>query len=750
MKFYFLQILLIMSLQAVTLASCSKNGDDEGTEPSGIDSNVNSPFKKAARRTKVAVPSDLPPTQESEETNQNINLGTAENDNSLADDNQEPSASPPEWIAATDNISLAVGASLSLNFIATDNTPGDTPSYWLNNDQMTCDDGSWSRLPQINTNTGELTGTPNAQDIGTCTIIVVATSGPDTITKNVSVTITPTDQPVTAISFLAPNTILSGICMPITLQANDANGYPALLDIVENNIALNVNNGMGLYFTNDSCTSETNITDISAGEYATIIYFKSDTAPQQLTLIAASTNYENGSININVGSAATSLIQETSPQILKDACEKFVISRVDASGNKVPEAVKVDVNLSQNGTLKFFTNAACTEETNSTAIAAGQSAKNIWIKSNSIATVDISATDASTVLISSDISVDIVADFDWWNNDWSKRIRIQISNLDQNEGFTNQVVLVQLNSGRVNYSDILSDGVDLRFIADNHTTQLAHEIDSWNPSGTSYIWVTVPTITASSAKNYIYLYYQNPNATDDQDRNAVWDKFYSVWHLGEWPNDPAPQYADSTATGNHASAENDPTTIAAKFGNGLDLAGDNDTVDVGTDLSATLGYSSTFSAWLKTTQVGDDTMWRAPGITGVEGAGNANDIFFGWIDASGYLGVTAGNGAAAKSNFIVNDNIWRHITITRNHLTGSVQFFVNGVLNGSGTSEAGAKTLPFSKLGIIGDTGGTPEELDASLEEVRIYASVQNAAQIKADYKFMLDTYLSYSATESK
>ena len=181
----------------------------------------------------------------------------------------------------------------------------------------------------------------------------------------------------------------------------------------------------------------------------------------------------------------------------------------------------------------------------------------------------------------------------------------------------------------------------------------------------------------------------------------------------------------------------------------LDVNGDDDTIDVGEDLSSVLGYSSTFSVWLKTTQVGDNTSWKAPGITGVESAGNGNDIFFGWIDAGGYLGVTAGNGAAAKSNFIVNDNVWRHITITRDHLTGEVQFFVNGVLNGSGFSEAGAKTVPFTQIGIIGDTGGTPEELDGALDEVRIYSSVKSNDQIKADYKYMIDSYLSYSQSES-
>jgi hypothetical protein len=153
---------------------------------------------------------------------------------------------------------------------------------------------------------------------------------------------------------------------------------------------------------------------------------------------------------------------------------------------------------------------------------------------------------------------------------------------------------------------------------------------------------------------------------------------------------------------------------------------------------------------MKTGMTGDNTMWRAPGITGVEQAGGANDIFFGWIDAGGYIGVTAGNGAAAKSNFVVNDNQWRYVTISRDHVTGSVRFYVNGVLNGSGSSEAGLKTTPFYDIGVIGDTGSTPQEFDGSLDEIRIVDLVLSPDRIKAEFKYLNDTHVDYASEEKK
>ena len=78
-----------------------------------------------------------------------------------------------------------------------------------------------------------------------------------------------------------------------------------------------------------------------------------------------------------------------------------------------------------------------------------------------------------------------------------------------------------------------------------------------------------------------------------------------------------------------------------------------------------------------------------------------------------------------------------------------MQFFVNGVLNGSGTSESGHKTNYFSDFGIIEDTGGTPEEFDGQLDEIRIYDSIQTADRIRADYKYMTEEYFEYASPET-
>lgn len=150
--------------------------------------------------------------------------------------------------------------------------------------------------------------------------------------------------------------------------------------------------------------------------------------------------------------------------------------------------------------------------------------------------------------------------------------------------------------------------------------------------------------------------------------------------------------------------------------------------------STQLKTSASLSFWIKTTQIGDNTMWLAPGITGVEQSGGGNDVFWGWIDATGHIGILKGNTAGAKSTNPINDGTWKHIILTRDSTTGSVQVYVNAVLNQTATSETGDVTTAFSRLGSIEDTGGTPTYFNGSLDEVKVFSRVLSSDEVTAIY----------------
>ncbi|MDZ7788254.1 MAG: LamG domain-containing protein [Halofilum sp. (in: g-proteobacteria)] len=147
--------------------------------------------------------------------------------------------------------------------------------------------------------------------------------------------------------------------------------------------------------------------------------------------------------------------------------------------------------------------------------------------------------------------------------------------------------------------------------------------------------------------------------------------------------------------------------------------GSDDYVSVDS-LSDTLNGTATLAFWVRTTQTGNDTGWQAPGIAGVEQQGGADDIFWGWIDASGRIGISAGNDydTEQKSSTAINDGTWHHVALTRDAASGDTKVFVDGVLEREGSGPDGEIGTAFSSIGRIEDTAGSPEYFAGDLDEV--------------------------------
>ncbi|WP_213995015.1 DUF6701 domain-containing protein [Arsukibacterium sp.] len=156
------------------------------------------------------------------------------------------------------------------------------------------------------------------------------------------------------------------------------------------------------------------------------------------------------------------------------------------------------------------------------------------------------------------------------------------------------------------------------------------------------------------------------------------------------------------------------------------------------DLSV-LGGTASLSFWINTTASGNNTGWQAPAVAGVEQTGGTNDIFWGWLDASGRIGLTKGNDfAATKSTVAINNGEYRHVVLTRNASSGAFQIFIDGELDNSGTlaSQQGIVTTPFNDLGRVLHTDGTDVNLlTAALDEVQVYDRVLNASQVQQLYQ---------------
>ncbi|MDD2599934.1 MAG: autotransporter-associated beta strand repeat-containing protein [Kiritimatiellae bacterium] len=155
----------------------------------------------------------------------------------------------------------------------------------------------------------------------------------------------------------------------------------------------------------------------------------------------------------------------------------------------------------------------------------------------------------------------------------------------RNSTLTNFPALIVFNEEMQDftYTTFLSPaGGDLRFYSDqNKTMELNYEIEEWNTSGTSYVWVQVPELTKVTT---IWAYWGDagqstaPLYTTD---GSTWSAEYTgVWHLNEALIDETTggKNADATANLNHGTQYNN-TRVNAIISGGQRFGG-NDYIEI--------------------------------------------------------------------------------------------------------------------------------------------------------------------------
>jgi hypothetical protein len=288
---------------------------------------------------------------------------------------------------------------------------------------------------------------------------------------------------------------------------------------------------------------------------------------------------------------------------------------------------------------------------------------------------------------------------------------------------------------------------------DNANNENAFKIERAT-DGVNFTQLDVASVNATSYTDTSVTsgvtYYYRVRAT-----NPIGDSSYTLiasatptltppTHLYEFDDGTGTFAADSagTNTGVLVGATG-PAWVAGRIGSGaLSFSGNgapNQTnqsaVQVSSNLVPTLGTTSTLAAWIKTTQTGSSTHSAAPAITGVDQAATTSDINWGTLNATGRIGIYVGESGGVYSNNPINDGQWHHVAITRNATTGQVQLYVDGVLNGSATLDAGTKAAQFYLIGALTNRNSSgyvtgANYFNGQLDEIRIYNDVLSAGEI--------------------
>ncbi len=339
--------------------------------------------------------------------------------------------------------------------------------------------------------------------------------------------------------------------------------------------------------------------------------------------------------------------------------------------------------------------------------------------------------------------------------DWGARRKLTFNNSAQTENLVNFPVLVVLNSSRIDYGTTQNAGEDLRFADADGTTELAYEIEKWDETGTSYVWVKVPQIDGGSNTDHIWMYYDNTSATDNQDPQAVWSNGYAgVWHLKETPTVDS-NALDSTCTGNNGSFLGSMTSadqVAGQIDGSLDFDGSNDYVDMGNQASLDFADVDDFTieAWIFV-DTGNDRNITGKKLSQAE-ADPGYVLFFN--DPNDVIDFNLSDGV---DRYIVRSSAvsfgqWIHVAAVWDFDSeAGTTIYINGVEDKASTIDTFANVGSLSNAVAfrVGTQGNGSADFDGKIDDVRISNVVRSADWIAAQYLLMTDAFITFGAEES-
>jgi len=320
---------------------------------------------------------------------------------------------------------------------------------------------------------------------------------------------------------------------------------------------------------------------------------------------------------------------------------------------------------------------------------------------------------------------------DGWNN--RKLITIQDANIDSN--LTDFPLHIGISADS-DMSSAQADGDDIRFTDSDGDTLLNYEEEAWSGGGgsavTATFWVEVPNLYASPTgdQNKIYIYYNNPAASDSQNSAGVWSANYGgVWHL----NESSGSAVDSANSNDGTFVGDLPDTAAGgKIDDGQDFDGNSDYITLGNDSSIVLAADSSFtiSAWiLIDNQPGPSEF--PPVFMAIDSEDDGYNLF--QNEDTGTVICVAQSDTyvcAEAAHASIGNDTWRYISGTFDTSDGGLEIFVDGSSADTNTSAT------YGTIGLTNVVIGrwSTDDWDGQIDEVRFNSDVRTDAEIKFEY----------------
>ena len=339
--------------------------------------------------------------------------------------------------------------------------------------------------------------------------------------------------------------------------------------------------------------------------------------------------------------------------------------------------------------------------------------------------------------------------------EFARGVKFTVTGYAETEVLTNFPVLVRLSTAITGfkYSDFYADGSDLSLVdigfVDAEGNGLAYDIDTWNPSGESLVWVSLPRMTNGTE---FAMWYRSSKTGKALNSDNVWADYTGVWHLNESGaagtviNDSSTNVLSGTAQGKSVSVD------AGRIGGSWRISDVYDRKDAGIKIELDdavkfskvndLGDTFSTSFWTKRRDL--ETKWCVTGLNrradgSTPGWGTQIHDYITQLRVYGNGGKNVSANTSATTGFNTT-NRWEKIDVIWYNTNGVGKMIVywNGA-NKVGGGELNPNTPVVQPSGeplVIGNFGNPTSDRawSGELDEVRLIKGVPSAARVQADY----------------
>lgn len=335
-----------------------------------------------------------------------------------------------------------------------------------------------------------------------------------------------------------------------------------------------------------------------------------------------------------------------------------------------------------------------------------------------------------------------------------KRAQITISGYSGETTLENFPVLVRVSESVISgfsYVDCQADGSDISFALEDGTV-LAHEIDTWDTTGESLVWVKLPALAGTDTSFY---FRWNDTAPLANNPSAVWSAGYAgVWHMngasgsvsnanGNENLNAEPKVASkASSTDLNSCSIGVEGLVGTARQTGINNQGSYLSIPAYDNLN--LGSTFTISGWIK--------FYTANGYARLFSRKASDRDSNGWESemTNGSDVNFKARGASATSiagKFPVSlVGNWVHVSLVYNDAELTV--YANGTKNISGTITAA--TDNGKPLSIGCDSDGNEAFVKGMFDECRLQDGAASADWVKAEYETVSkEDFLVYGSAET-